>query len=117
MENLITFFRDEAPSDVTFVVGKWKAKKEYPGHKALFAAQSSVFGQMFQNDCAKNSKKPNHFCITDIKPKVFEVFRKFIYAENVDLTGDEEAKLCDDLLVVAHKVNFTVKIVFVMKCF
>ena len=75
-------------------------KQEFRGHKAIFAAQSSVFDKMFQSDLEES--KSNRVEITDIEPPVFEEFMKFIYTGKVDQAGEE---MCDELLVVADKVK------------
>ena len=101
MENFANLLNDTNYFDITLVVGKGKDnKREFRGHKAIFAAQSPVFAKMFQSDLEES--KSNPVDITDIVPRVFEQFMKFIYTGKVDPAGEE---MCDELLVVADKVT------------
>ena len=94
MMKLVT---DENFCDVTFVVGEGDDKKEFGGHKAIFAAQSVVFNKMFEHQMKETML--NRVEITDIKPEIFEEFKKFIYTGVVDFR-----KFAEELIIVAEKV-------------
>ena len=100
MKNLTNLLNDENFCDVTFVVGELDevVKKEIPGHKAIFAAQSVVFAKMFEHELEET--KLNRVEITDIEPLVFEEFKKFLYTGKVNLLSYDE-----ELLIVAEKVG------------
>ncbi|XP_065204311.1 speckle-type POZ protein-like [Planococcus citri] len=60
-------------SDVTISVNG----KNYPVHKVILAARSSVFNAMFRNDMQENQK--NHIMITDMEQEAFEEMLHYIY--------------------------------------
>ncbi|XP_065209111.1 speckle-type POZ protein B-like [Planococcus citri] len=64
---------DENFSDVTISVNG----KNYPAHKLILAARSSVFKAMFTNDMLESQK--NNVTIDDIKQETFEEMLRYIY--------------------------------------
>ncbi|XP_065209109.1 speckle-type POZ protein B-like [Planococcus citri] len=86
---------DEDFSDVTISVNG----KNYPAHKVILAAHSSVFKVMFKNDMQESQK--NYIIITDMEQETFEEMLHYIY------TG-EMRKLDEwafELLPVANKYD------------
>ncbi|XP_065209110.1 speckle-type POZ protein-like [Planococcus citri] len=64
---------DEDFIDVTISVDG----KNYPAHKLILAARSSVFKAMFRNDMLESQK--NNVIIDDIKQETFEEMLRYIY--------------------------------------
>ncbi|XP_065204070.1 speckle-type POZ protein-like [Planococcus citri] len=64
---------DEDFSDVTISV----KGKNYPAHKLILAARSSVFKAMFKNDMQES--QTNHITITDMEQEIFEEMLQYIY--------------------------------------
>ena len=67
-------------ADVTLVI----KKKEFPAHKAILAARSTVFAAMFQHDMREAAS--NRVGIVEIEPDIFQAVLRFIYTDQVDLT-------------------------------
>ncbi|XP_065209116.1 speckle-type POZ protein B-like [Planococcus citri] len=82
-------------SDMTISV----KDKNYPVHKTVLAARSSVFSAMFKSSMQESQK--NHITITDIDQDVFEEMLHYIY------TGKTKnlAVLAFELLPVADKYD------------
>ncbi|XP_065209106.1 speckle-type POZ protein-like [Planococcus citri] len=64
---------DEDFSDVTISV----KGKNYPAHKLILAARSSVFKAMFKNNMQES--QTNHITITDMEQETFEEMLRYIY--------------------------------------
>ncbi|XP_065204308.1 speckle-type POZ protein B-like [Planococcus citri] len=64
---------EEDFSDVTISV----KNKNYPVHKAILAARSSVFRAMFKSNMRESQK--NHITVTDIDQDVFQEMLHYIY--------------------------------------
>jgi len=99
LQNDASLLESKSHSDVTFVVGgEGEEKQEFAGHKVILAVRCPVFAKMFEHDFEEN--KLNQVVITDMSPKVFEQFMKFIYSGKVDSVEQFD----EELLVVANKV-------------
>ncbi|XP_065209108.1 speckle-type POZ protein-like [Planococcus citri] len=86
---------DEDFSDVTISVDG----KNYPAHKLILAARSSVFKAMFKNDMRESQK--NHITITDMEKETFEEMLHYIYSGKVR----NLEKSAFELLLVADKYD------------
>ncbi|XP_065204072.1 speckle-type POZ protein-like [Planococcus citri] len=82
-------------SDVTISV----KGKNYPAHKLILAARSSVFKAMFRNDMQESQK--NRIVINDIEEETFEEMLHYIYTGKVK--NLEESAF--ELLSVADKYD------------
>ncbi|XP_065209119.1 speckle-type POZ protein-like [Planococcus citri] len=60
-------------SDVTLSVNG----KDYPSHRIILAARSSVFSALFASDLPENEK--NHVVIADVEQEPFEEMLRYIY--------------------------------------
>ena len=99
LQNNASLLESKSHSDVTFVVGgEGEEKQEFAGHKVIFAVRCPVFAKMFEHDFEEN--KLNRVVITDMNPKVFEQFMKFVYTAKVDSVDQFD----EELLVAADKV-------------
>ena len=93
--DLTKFFASMTLCDVTFVVDK----KEFQAHKAILAARSPVFAAMFQHDMKEAAL--NRVNIVDVEPDIFQTVLRFIYTDQVGLTGENSPAL----LVAANRYN------------
>ncbi|CAC5391020.1 BTBD3_6 [Mytilus coruscus] len=81
-------FAHQLGCDVKFLVGN--DSKPIPAHKYVLASRSSVFFAMFYGAVAeKNEEIP----IPDIEPEVFSTLLKYLYYEDLAVSGEQTASL------------------------
>ena len=89
VEKLAQMFTSMSIGDVTLVV----KNEEFPAHKAMLAARSSVFGAMFQHDIYMLENSSNRVELVDVEPDTFKTLLRFIYTDQVDLTAENSTAL------------------------
>ncbi|KAL6953836.1 hypothetical protein U1Q18_046966 [Sarracenia purpurea var. burkii] len=95
-EELGSLLKNGKFSDVTILVNG----TEYPVHKTLLVARSSVFSAMFKQNGMLESEN-NRIEITDIGENVMEEMLRYIYTGNVEKLDE----LAGDLLEAADKYD------------
>ena len=97
INNIAHHANDDKFSDITFIVGSGDNIKNIKGVRALFAMQSTVFGNMLYGEFKENNK--NEIPIQDIDPTAFEYIKSVFYAAIPVLTAD----IAIDVLFIAQK--------------
>ncbi|XP_014613433.1 PREDICTED: uncharacterized protein LOC106791928 [Polistes canadensis] len=77
-ERLNKLYKDKTYADLKIRVGE----VEFLAHKAILAAKSPVFADMFNH--ITNAESDNVIIINDIDPKIFEIFLKYLYLSEID---------------------------------
>ncbi|KAI4489126.1 hypothetical protein M0804_004624 [Polistes exclamans] len=77
-ERLNKLYKDKTYADLKIRVGE----VEFLAHKAILAAKSPVFADMFNQ--ITNAECDNVITINDIDPKIFEIFLKYLYLNEID---------------------------------
>ena len=95
LNNYESFLNNKKLCDVTIVISGEKLH----AHKAILAAQSPVFMNMFVNDTIEN--REGILQITDIDFKVFQELLRFIYSGKIESMDT----IVNDLLIAADKYS------------
>ena len=70
--------------DVSFLVGDSKDQKEIWAHKAILAARSPIFDQLFK----RPSPHSGFISFSEISPEVFIEMLNYIYCGTVEVTSE-----------------------------
>ncbi|VDI32258.1 BTB/POZ domain-containing protein 3/6 [Mytilus galloprovincialis] len=81
-------FAHQLGCDVTFLVGN--DSNPIPAHKYVLASRSSVFFAMFYGAVAETN---DEIQIPDIEPEVFSTLLKYLYYEDLAVSGEQTASL------------------------
>ncbi|OQV23256.1 putative Protein roadkill [Hypsibius exemplaris] len=92
LDDLVSVLNRGIYSDVTLDVGK----REFNVHKAMLAARSPVFDNMFSNP---DNVTSNHYVITDVTSRGMKELLYFIYTGHIDKTEN----IVEEVLEAAQK--------------
>jgi len=80
-------------TDVQFIVGTDKQKKEFSAHQLILGIQSPVFKRMFLAEFKEKQEKK--IVINDLHPDIFGLFLQFLYTGVVILNPSNVLQLLD----------------------
>jgi speckle-type POZ protein len=92
LDDLVSILNRGIYSDVTLDVGK----REFNLHKAILAARSAVFDNMFSNP---DNATSNHYVLTDVTSRGMKELLYFIYTGHIDKTES----IVEEVLEAAQK--------------
>ena len=91
-----TLYNNREYADITLIIGS----QQVSAHKAILAARSQVFANMFKTKNEIEEEKKNSYEITGVSMVVFEKLMRFIYCGKVESFDGLEG----EMLVAADKV-------------
>ena len=96
LDDLVSVLNRGIYSDVTLDVGK----REFNVHKAILAARSPVFDNMFSNP---DNITSNHYVLTDVTSRGMKELLYFIYTGHIDKTDS----IVEEVLEASQKYQVT----------